>query len=677
MPKIVAVRSGARIFALILIILILLLGGVVWFDYLGLINVKEMISPVVTPVASRLGIDFGLPEQIENVEDINLLEKERLNKRQESLGMREAELDIRETEIESKEAEIAQMLDSLSEREAAFEEQEKSFNDRLKAYDNRNTNLRQAAEYFVGMPPDAAVGMFLEMDDQDVIDIMRAHQKISDEEGSASMVFILAVTYAVRKVRDSKPENVKEAGELIIYWRVELNSAPVQLLPIDHGNEYKNKVSEPAKPAEKGERFDNLLEAEMVKDKKVARKEDGGKDKSEAKVKKRKEAKSDADTNGSEAIVQTESKIVDAVDKLKKGLSASTKGFDVKSSDLAEAVSELKMGGKKDESLNILKVSVKKVGKEAARGGIKTASESGAASLAGKLSSKHSGKMDISKLAEVGKNLEIEEKTDVKGTESELVFKPSDAAESVKQSTKPAIDMPVIELSAIVADAKSGKDESGEKFKIKTDSKLRVVDHRRATSTTVEKSLKTSVSSETSTVKGEVDAAAKVFEAFASDENSSGSRKFGGRTAEIAKTQSSVLNQLKESVNNQIVKQAGIVVKGNGTGEIKLVMKPESLGKVRIQLSLNDNHIAGRIIVENNIVREIFESNLDNLYKAFGAEGFENGGLEVSVQGQGDKSGNERRNSRGFSGRAVQAIEDAVPEVADTEWRNNAVNMVV
>ena len=188
MPKITAVRTGARVFALILLILILILGGFVWFDYLGLINVKEMLSPVVTPVASRLGIDFGMPEQIENVEDLNLLEQERLNKRQQALEMLEAELDLRQSEIESKEAEIQQMLDTLAEREAAFEEQEKSFNDRLKAYDNRNTNLRQAAEYFVGMPPEAAVAMFLEMDDQDVIDIMRAHQSISDEEGVASMV---------------------------------------------------------------------------------------------------------------------------------------------------------------------------------------------------------------------------------------------------------------------------------------------------------------------------------------------------------------------------------------------------------------------------------------------------------------------------------------------------------
>jgi flagellar protein FlbB len=174
--------------ALVLLILILILGGFVWFDYLGLVNVKELLSPVVAPVAGRLGIDFGLPEPIENVEDVKLLEKERLRKQQQALELRQSELDLREGEIETSEAEIKQMLESLEERETAFEEQEKSFNDRLKEYDNRSANLKQAAQYFVGMPPEAAVQMYLEMEDQDVIDILRAHQKISDEEGKASMV---------------------------------------------------------------------------------------------------------------------------------------------------------------------------------------------------------------------------------------------------------------------------------------------------------------------------------------------------------------------------------------------------------------------------------------------------------------------------------------------------------
>ncbi len=184
MAKISAVKTGSRVVALILLILILVLGGFVWFDFLGLINAKELASPLL----QRVGINLGIPDPVENVEDTMLLEKERLDKLEQALDLRESELDKREEEIKTSEDEIKQMLDSIKERETAFEEQEKSFNDRLKAYDNRNTNLRQAAEYFVGMPPQDAVNMFLEMDDQDVIDIMRAHQTISDEAGTASMV---------------------------------------------------------------------------------------------------------------------------------------------------------------------------------------------------------------------------------------------------------------------------------------------------------------------------------------------------------------------------------------------------------------------------------------------------------------------------------------------------------
>jgi flagellar hook-length control protein FliK len=152
--------------------------------------------------------------------------------------------------------------------------------------------------------------------------------------------------------------------------------------------------------------------------------------------------------------------------------------------------------------------------------------------------------------------------------------------------------------------------------------------------------------------------------------------KAADKAAAARSHQSALFSQLKDSVNSQIVKQAGITVKDNGTGEIRLVLKPESLGKVRISLSLTDNHIAGRIIVENNIVREVFESNLENLYKAFGSEGFENGGLEVTVEGEG--AGNSGRNKPGgFKGKAFRVLEDSVPEMVESEWQYNVVNMVV
>lgn len=181
-------RTGIKVVLLILFILILIIGGAVWFDYLGILNVKEVAAPIISPISSRFGIGEDLPKPVENIEDANLLEIERLNKRQQAIDLKEAELTLREENIENKEAEIKQMLASLNEREEAYKEKEKSFNDRLKEYDNRSTNLKQSAEYFAGMVPEAAVAMFLEMDDQDIIDIMRMHEKLCKEAGTMSLV---------------------------------------------------------------------------------------------------------------------------------------------------------------------------------------------------------------------------------------------------------------------------------------------------------------------------------------------------------------------------------------------------------------------------------------------------------------------------------------------------------
>lgn len=176
------VKTGSKIVILILLLLLLLVGGVVWFDYLGLIRAKELMAPVTRLV----GLDS--PEPMEDAGDPLLLDRERLEKQQEALDIRESELDAREEALAAREAETTQLMEALKEKELALEEREKSFNDLLKQYENRKANLRQTSDYFVGMPPQDAVDRLLEMDDQDVIDILRTTQEVADESGNASMV---------------------------------------------------------------------------------------------------------------------------------------------------------------------------------------------------------------------------------------------------------------------------------------------------------------------------------------------------------------------------------------------------------------------------------------------------------------------------------------------------------
>ncbi len=174
--------AGFKILLLILLILLIFLGGLLWFDYLGLLSVKEKFAPIL----SLVGV--STPEKIENANDLLLLEKERIKKQIAALDLRSESLDKREQEIIKKENEIKEKAETLDEQEKALEEKEKSFNERAKEYENRDKNLRQASKYFVGMPPEDAVVRLLEMDDQDIIDILRVTEKIAQESGTDSIV---------------------------------------------------------------------------------------------------------------------------------------------------------------------------------------------------------------------------------------------------------------------------------------------------------------------------------------------------------------------------------------------------------------------------------------------------------------------------------------------------------
>jgi len=175
-------RSGLRIILFILLIAVLFLGGLLWFDFLGIIDVKYRFAPVL----KLFGIET--PQKIENSDDMLLLDRERLDKQLQALDIRSEELDKRENEISLKEAEVKQKLETLTENEKSLVEREKSFNDRLKAYEDRDRNLRQSSAYFTGMPPGDAVERLLGMDDQDIIDIFRTTELIAKEAGTDSIV---------------------------------------------------------------------------------------------------------------------------------------------------------------------------------------------------------------------------------------------------------------------------------------------------------------------------------------------------------------------------------------------------------------------------------------------------------------------------------------------------------
>jgi len=141
---------------------------------------------------------------------------------------------------------------------------------------------------------------------------------------------------------------------------------------------------------------------------------------------------------------------------------------------------------------------------------------------------------------------------------------------------------------------------------------------------------------------------------------------------------------LNRSGNAEIVRKIQFVLKDNNAGEIKLVLRPENLGNVRIQLSMNENNIVGRIVVDNQSVKDAFQNNLNQLNQILKDNGFDNAELDVFVgqqnQGEGQSPEDLREEFDAFqNARSLRVLDQAVNEVPhwDQGSHQGALNMVM
>jgi flagellar protein FlbB len=187
-------RIVGRVIVLLFLILILAGGGILWFDYLNVIDAKTALGPVFSalrgvPLINRFlpPGDGRTPPRVPEDEILNL-EGERFAVRMEALELRDMEMERREQDIQNRFNEIAQMAQELEERQNVFEEQEKSFNAQRAEADIISNNFEVLAHRLTGMPPERAVGILVAMDDQDIIEAFRKTDEIAQAEGSSSIV---------------------------------------------------------------------------------------------------------------------------------------------------------------------------------------------------------------------------------------------------------------------------------------------------------------------------------------------------------------------------------------------------------------------------------------------------------------------------------------------------------
>jgi flagellar protein FlbB len=175
------VQYIAKILVLLILILVMVVGGLFWFDYLGVLNLKQTFAPIYRILGlvpqTRPAPPAGSP-------DTSDLDDDRFAKRLEALDIRVQELDKRETDVTELADLNEQIAKELEERKTSQEEREKNFDAEVNKYNDRMATIEQNARNLMSMPPRAAVDILLTYEDQLIIDTLRKAAEIGSTMNS-------------------------------------------------------------------------------------------------------------------------------------------------------------------------------------------------------------------------------------------------------------------------------------------------------------------------------------------------------------------------------------------------------------------------------------------------------------------------------------------------------------
>ena len=181
-PGYTRIGAAPRLFGLSLLVIVLAVGGALWFDFLGLIDVTDTFAPALRLV----GLEPG-PRDV-RPDDPLLLENERLGKREEALAILGDELREFELSLERRDLELQAYADQLAEREAALVDRENSVIEALRQVENKRAALVRLSNYLTGMPPAAAVEILVNYPDPLLLDVLLMTDELAEERGQISLV---------------------------------------------------------------------------------------------------------------------------------------------------------------------------------------------------------------------------------------------------------------------------------------------------------------------------------------------------------------------------------------------------------------------------------------------------------------------------------------------------------
>ncbi|MGQ9629610.1 MAG: periplasmic-type flagellar collar protein FlbB [bacterium] len=169
---------------LFFILLVLILASAWWLDYIGLINLREVVYPTLAkvPVVGRFFEQARLPLTIEE------LRWEELKKRIKALDEREARLNQRAEELENLTKKLDAKSEELAKREEALKLAEQALQEDKSAWDDYTKNVEEIANLNIKMPPDQVAERFEKLDDLLIIDIFRKMEELGRQNNVTAIL---------------------------------------------------------------------------------------------------------------------------------------------------------------------------------------------------------------------------------------------------------------------------------------------------------------------------------------------------------------------------------------------------------------------------------------------------------------------------------------------------------
>ncbi|MDD5065763.1 MAG: hypothetical protein PHF84_01825 [bacterium] len=171
-----------RLRNLTLLNIFLIVSGVIWLDFLGLINIRGRIFPYLSRIP---GLNYIMPNR---TEDPFLLAQEEYKKQELSRKLEGDKLNELDSRLKGKELKLRDKETALLRMEDQLKQKEKALDKKYQDKETYKQKINQQAKYFVSMKPDEAVKRLQNMNDLLVIDILKEIEQQAVSQGKQSIV---------------------------------------------------------------------------------------------------------------------------------------------------------------------------------------------------------------------------------------------------------------------------------------------------------------------------------------------------------------------------------------------------------------------------------------------------------------------------------------------------------